>query len=122
MPSILTPGVLFLARSALDLVFPCTLIGILRYILDAHFGITISISRITLGVAALIPFMLAAKRVYALWYTRRRAAALGARVVPFLPGGIGNLDRLMTLVRNVDNDICGASYFSLSLAHCNVSY
>ncbi|KZP18350.1 cytochrome P450 monooxygenase pc-3 [Athelia psychrophila] len=107
MPTFLTPGILFLARGAPKLVFPCALIGILRYILDAHFGITISIARIVLGAAVLLPLLLTAKRVYGLLYMKRRAAALGARLVPFLPGGIGNVDRLMRLVRSMDDEICG---------------
>ncbi|KZP22481.1 cytochrome P450 [Athelia psychrophila] len=112
MPNFLTPGVLFLARGALKLVFPCVLIGILRYILDAHFGIAISIARIVLGAAALIPLAIAAKRGYGQLYIRRRAAALGAQIVPSLPGRIGNVDRLMQIVRSVEDDMCGEVHSS----------
>ncbi|KZP25071.1 cytochrome P450 monooxygenase pc-3 [Athelia psychrophila] len=107
MPDFLTPGVVFLARGALSLVFPCALIGILRYILDAHFGIPTSIEQISLAVAVLGPLVVVTKHYYGLLYKRRRAAALGTRIAPRLPGGIGNVDRLMQLANGQEADMCG---------------
>lgn len=107
MPNFLTPGVLFLSRGALKFGFPCALaLGILCYVLNGYFGMSISIARIALGAAASTPLILVALRAYVQLYQQRRAEKLGARLAPKLPGGIGNIDRVMQLVRSMENNIC----------------
>lgn len=113
MPTLLTPGVLFLSRGALKFGFPCALaLGILCYILNVYFGMSISIAYIALGAAAFTPLILGALRTYGQLYQQRRAAILGARLAPKLPGGIGNIDRVMQLVRSMENNICCTPIYS----------
>ncbi|KAF7982986.1 hypothetical protein HWV62_24590 [Athelia sp. TMB] len=87
MPAFLTPGAVFLARGALSLALPCALIA--------------------LGAALLGPAAVVARHAYGQLHKRRRAAALGARLAPRLPGGIGNVDRLMQMMRSMEGDMCG---------------
>lgn len=107
MSDFLTPGVVFLARGSLSLVFPCALIAIVRYILDAHFDIQISILQIALAAATLGPATLVARYHYAQFNKRNRAAALGQRLAPKLTGGIGNVSRMMEMMEGMKNDMCG---------------
>ncbi|KAF7967691.1 hypothetical protein HWV62_33339 [Athelia sp. TMB] len=107
MPAFLTPGAVFLARGALSLALPCALVAIARYILAAHFGVPLSAPQIALGAALLGPAAVVARHAYGQLHKRRRAAALGARLAPRLPGGIGNVDRLMQMMRSMEGDMCG---------------
>ncbi|KAF7969358.1 hypothetical protein HWV62_27476 [Athelia sp. TMB] len=110
MPDILTPGVVFLARGAISLVFPCALILAVRYILDAHYGIAISIWHIVLAVLVLVPTAVVARHWAGILHKRRRAAALGARLVPKLSGNIGNLNRLQELGDSMETEMCGEAH------------
>ncbi|KAF7967615.1 hypothetical protein HWV62_33667 [Athelia sp. TMB] len=103
-----TPGVVFLARGALSLVFPCALTAAVLYILDAHYGISISIAHLALAASVLAPSAVVAKHWLGILHTRRRAAALGARLAPKLTsGGIGNFGKLMEMVKSMEGDVCG---------------
>ena len=109
MPNLLTPGVVFLARGALSLVFPGALIAAVLYILDAHYGIAISIGHLALAASVLAPTAVIVKHWLGILHTRRRAAALGARLAPKLTsGGIGNFGKLMEMMRSMEGDVCGA--------------
>ncbi|KAF7969359.1 hypothetical protein HWV62_27478 [Athelia sp. TMB] len=103
-----TPGVVFLARGALSLVFPGALTAAVLYILDAHYGVSISIGHLALAAAVLAPTAVVAKHWLGILHTRRRAAALGARLAPKLTsGGIGNFGKLMEMVKSMEGDVCG---------------
>lgn len=105
----LTPGVVFLSRGFISFLFPCGIIAVVRYILDAHFGIFISFPYLALVAVVFVPIALVVRYWYRQLYTRRRAAALGARLVPKLPGKIGNVDKLMQLLRSMKHGYCGKS-------------
>lgn len=118
MLDFLTPGIIFLARGALSLIFPCTLIVTLRYILDAHYGVVISIGQIALAALVLVPTAVVAKHWAGILYKRRRAAALSARFAPKLSGGMGNLNRLKELASSMETEMCGALWLLHHDAQC----
>jgi len=99
--TLLTPGVIFLGPALGRLLFACFIIAVVRFILDDHFGIFIR-KRVVVGAIVLaIPIITTVRVVWAQIKKRRRAAALGAQVVPMVSGKwLGNLDVLIQLVNN----------------------
>ena len=100
--TLLTPGVIFLGPALVRLLFACFIIAVVRFILDDHFGIFIR-KRVVVGAIVLaIPIITTVRVVWAQIKKRRRAAALGAQVVPVVSGKwLGNLDVLIQLVNNI---------------------
>lgn len=109
----LTPGIVFLGHGFLSILFPCGTIAVVRYILDAHFGIFVSLPCLALVAVVLLPIALMVRYWYGQLYYRRRAAAFGARVAPKLPGKFGNVDRLMQLIWSMKHGYCGQSLHRL---------
>ncbi|KAF7978575.1 hypothetical protein HWV62_45513 [Athelia sp. TMB] len=92
----LTPGLAFIARGLLSLVFPFALIVGTRFFLAVQFDLVVPIwATIVLSIVAL-PVVLTARYQLLQYRHRRRAAALGARMAPTLVGKWpGNLDILL---------------------------
>ena len=104
----LTPGAVFLSRGFLTLLFPCTIIAGARFILDKEFGIFIPTWVIVTGTCLGIPIVMLVSVVWDEIHQRRRAAALGARLVPRVKGRwIGNIDVLFDQVDKTRNSFLG---------------
>jgi hypothetical protein len=97
--ALLTPGVIFLSRT---FVLPCLVIAAVRFILDVHFGVFIP-KRVVFGATVLaVPIITSLRLTWAQIKKRRRATALGARLVPKVPGKrLGNFDVLVQVINNV---------------------
>ncbi|KIM86354.1 hypothetical protein PILCRDRAFT_816295 [Piloderma croceum F 1598] len=100
--ALLTPGVIFLSRTFVSLLLPCLVIAAVRFILDDRFGILIP-KRVVFGATVLaVPIITTIRSTWAQIKKRRRAAALGARLVPKVPGKrLGNFDVLVQVINNV---------------------
>ncbi|KZP21731.1 cytochrome P450 [Athelia psychrophila] len=99
--SIATPGIVFLAHAFASLLVLCAFITGGRFVLIDHFGLVIPVSRLLTGIALGIPVLLSLKLAFDEIRQRRRAATLGARLVPRVNGYLpGNLDILVKLLNN----------------------
>jgi len=121
----MTPGVIFLSRTFLSLLFPCIVIATVRFILDDHFGIFIP-KRIVIATTVLgIPIITTIRLGWVQIKRRRRAAVLGARVPPMVTGKwLGNLDLLKEIANNIKHGYPGKRWratFILILAIHNQS-
>lgn len=98
--ALVTPGLAFLGRALLSLAFPCAIIATIRFILNDHFGLSISTWSLAAGIAIGVPLMMAVRIGIDEVTQRRRAAALGARIAPRIQGKWpGNLDILRTMLK-----------------------
>jgi hypothetical protein len=106
--TLLTPGIIFLSRAFIYLLFPCLAIATLRIILDNHFGIVIP-GRFVIGATVLaIPIITTIRLGWAQIKTRRRAAALDSRVAPTVTGKwLGNLDILKEIAKLAQHGYLG---------------
>lgn len=105
---VLTPGVLFLGRGLASLLFSCAIIFAGRYVLDAHLGVHIPSSVLATAFVVLFPLLLLLRYYWGQYDEHRRAAALGARVVPRLAGKWpGNFDKLLEIIESVDSGYIG---------------
>jgi len=95
----LTPGVIFLGRAFAFLLLPCLVTAAVRFILDNHFGILIP-KRVVFGATVLaMPIVTTIHLTWVQIKKQRRAAALGARLVPKVPGKRpGNFDVLVQVI------------------------
>ncbi|KAF7982659.1 hypothetical protein HWV62_27113 [Athelia sp. TMB] len=74
------------------------------FVLINHLGVEIPFSKLLVGTALGVPVLLALKLAHEELYQRRRAYALGARLVPRVRGWLpGNLDLLLHLLNNLKN-------------------
>lgn len=97
----ITPGLAFLGQGFLSLLFPCTTLVGIRVVLNYHFDFPIPIWSLVAIIGTGVPLVLVARIGFDDFTQRRRAAALGARMVPRIRGRwLGNLDVLMTMLRN----------------------
>ena len=110
--SSLPPGVKFLSRGfAYVAVYVGGAIGVTRIVGALSDGrLYVPVWWVVTGALAAVP---ALSTIYILngeWYKRRRAAALGARVMPTAPGKwLGNVDILKMSLRNLAIGYPGAS-------------
>jgi hypothetical protein len=97
----LTPGVIFLSRTFVSLLLPGLVTAAVRFILDNHFYILIP-KRVVFGATVLaMPIVTTIRLTWVQIRKQRRAAALGARLVPTVPGKRpGNFD-VLAQVMNV---------------------
>jgi hypothetical protein len=95
----LTPGLIFLSGAFVPLLLPCLVIAGLRFILDDHFGILIP-KRVLFGATVLaVPIVTTIRLTWVQIKKQRRAAALGARLVPKVPGKRpGNFDVMVQMI------------------------
>lgn len=95
----LTPGVIFLSRAFTSLLLPCLVTAAVRFILDNHFGILIP-KRVVFGANVLaMPIVATIRLTWVQIKKQRRAATLGARLVPKVPGKWpANLDVLVQVI------------------------
>lgn len=106
--ALITPGLAFLGRGCLSLILPCTTIVGVRLILKVYFNLPVPTWSLVAGISAGVPLMLAARIGIDDFKQRRRAAALGARMVPRVRGRwLGNIDVLMTVMRNANGGYPG---------------
>jgi hypothetical protein len=106
----LTPGAIFLSRCLTSLLLPSAVIAGTRFILKTHFGISIPIWALVIGNFLGIPVVIIARLVWDEIYQRRRAAALGARLVPRVVGRWpGNIDVLIDAIEKMRNSYPGRS-------------
>ncbi|KIM86025.1 hypothetical protein PILCRDRAFT_816571 [Piloderma croceum F 1598] len=110
--TLLTPGIVFLSRAFLSLLFPCFVIAASRIILDNHFGIFIP-KRFVIGATVLaIPIITTIRICWAQIKTRRRAAALDSRVAPTITGKwLGNFDIVKEIVKIVQHGYLGDGHW-----------
>lgn len=96
---IFTPGGKFLGCALLSLLCPCAFIAGFQYVLDKHLSFFIPAWLLMTATALGAPTVLALRIALDEINQRRRAAALGARLVPRVIGSLpGNLDVLMKLM------------------------
>jgi len=99
----LTPGVIFLARSAVSLLFPCSIMLAVRYILSHHFNIYVPTRVLVATTVVVLPIIAYIRYGLVQMHQRRRAAALGARIAsPLASKWPANLDHLAALVKSAE--------------------
>ena len=112
----LTPGLLFLSRRLLSLVFLSVLIVAIRTTLNAYLSISIPLWICVTTTVAGIPLVLTARVMLEELHHRQRAAALGARMVPRVPARMpGSFDLLATLFREAKIGYPGTTHSDMSL-------
>jgi len=98
----LTPGAIFLTRALISLLLPSVVIVGIRSILKTQFDIFVPTWALITGSALSIPVVIITRLVWDEIYQRRRAAALGARLVPRVVGRWpGNIDVLIYMIDKV---------------------
>ncbi|KIM75713.1 hypothetical protein PILCRDRAFT_827008 [Piloderma croceum F 1598] len=101
--ALLTPGVIFLTRSAVSLLFPCSIMVAVRYSLSHHFDIHVPMPVLVATIVIVLPCVAYARYGLVQMHQRRRAAALGARIASPLAGKWpANLDHLAALVKSAE--------------------
>lgn len=104
----LTPGVAFLGRGLISLLFPCAVIAGIRLILAIQFDLVVPTWGVVIASILIIPLVLVARYQWVQFHHRRRAAALGARIAPRLQGKWpGNLDILLDAMDKLQNSYIG---------------
>lgn len=106
--AVLTPGVVFLSRRLLSLVCLSVLIASVRLTLNVYLGFSIlSWACVALTVLG-VPLALAARIILDEMHHHRRAAALGARIVPRVMGrSFGNLDIITAMFKEAQDGYPG---------------
>ncbi|KAF8439739.1 cytochrome P450 [Boletus edulis BED1] len=106
----LTPGMHYIGRCMVSVVFPIVGLFLLLQRLLAYAGIPLSTGG---SVALLVAIFLAVLAVYIVSIEisqRRRAAALGARLVPRIQGYLpGNMDMLLHMIGRTETDYIGTA-------------
>ena len=110
----LTPGAVFLARNFFYLLFRCTLIVGIRFLLQTQLHILIPTWVVVAGCILSIPAVNISRLVWDEIYQRRRAVALGARLMPRIAGRWpGNIDVLIDALAKYENSYPGKKWFLL---------
>ena len=110
-----TPGVIFLTRSAVSLLFPCSIMVAVRYILSHHFDIYVPMRVLFATTVVVLPSVAYIRYGLDQMHRRRRAAALGARIAcPLTSKWPANLDHLIALVKSAEGGYPGEVYLRLN--------
>ena len=118
----LTPGAVFLARGFVYLLFRCTLIVGIRLLLQTQLHILIPTWVVVAGCILSIPAVNISRLVWDEIYQRRRAAVLGARLMPRIAGRWpGNIDVLIDALAKNENSYPGKKWF-LSVYDMSIDY
>ena len=110
----LTPGAVFVARCFFYLLFRCTLIVGIRFLLQTQLHILIPTWVLVAGCILSIPAVNISRLVWDEIYQRRRATVLGARLMPRIAGRWpGNIDVLTDAPAKNENSYPGKEWFFL---------
>lgn len=98
--AVLTPGLIFLSRRLLSIVCLSALIVSARLVLNAYLGLSIPPWAYAALTTLCIPLALVTRVLSNEMHHRRRALALGARMVPRVIGrSFGNFDLLKAVFK-----------------------
>lgn len=106
------PGITFLTRGLIALLLPCGAIATLKFILYNYYNIFIPTWALISGIAIGLPIVLTIRVQIVDMKHRRRAAVLGARVVPCVKGKWpGNIDEFRKFFTSIKEGYPGRSKY-----------
>lgn len=104
----LTPGMRYIGRWIVSSILPIIGLFVVVVRLLAFAGIYLSVGGSVALLTATLLTIQTAHVVSIEIYQRRRAAALGARLIPEIRGYLpGNVDKLFELIRRIETDYIG---------------
>jgi hypothetical protein len=105
---VFTPGLTFVGRALLSLLFPCTFIAGVQYILNNQFDIIIPTWFLITVALIGLPVVMAIRVGIDEIKQRRKATAMGARMLPRVSGKWpGNVDLVVRQLENWRNGYPG---------------